>query len=69
MNKNGNHQEETQDFIMPQHDKRPRWKRIHRSWIFWIFLFLMFVAILYYISSVDFAFAPHRNLKWKLTHE
>jgi len=37
---------------------RPYWKRIHHSWIFWVFLFLMFAGIIYYIMSVDFAFAP-----------
>jgi hypothetical protein len=26
-------------------------------------LFLMFAGIIYYIMSVDFAFAPHRPLK------
>ena len=37
---------------------QPRWKRFHHSWIFWIFLLLMLVAIMFYITSVDFAFAP-----------
>ena len=57
-NEHNQHQEETQDHIMPQHSHRQRWKRIHHTWSFWIFLFLMFVGILYYITSVDFAFAP-----------
>ena len=39
------------------------WKRIHHSFAFWIFLFLMFVAIIYYIFTIDFAFAPHRQMK------
>jgi flagellar biosynthesis/type III secretory pathway M-ring protein FliF/YscJ len=65
MNENGHnqYQEETQDHIMPQHDHRPHWKRIHHTWSFWIFLFLMFVAILYYIISIDFAFAPQQQVK------
>lgn len=42
---------------------RPYWKRLHRSVGFWIFLFLMLVAILYYIVTVDFAFAPHQQMK------
>jgi hypothetical protein len=42
---------------------RPYWKHIHHSYIFWVFLFLMFAGIIYYIMSVDFAFAPHRELK------
>lgn len=58
MNKNIHHQEETQVIFTPHHDKKPRWKRIHHTWGFWIFLLLMFAAILYYIYSVNFAFAP-----------
>ncbi len=41
---------------------RPYWKRIHHTWSFWIFLLLMLVGILYYIISVDFAFAPHGQM-------
>jgi uncharacterized iron-regulated membrane protein len=37
---------------------RPYWTRIHHSVGFWIFLFLMLIGILYYIITVDFAFAP-----------
>jgi hypothetical protein len=44
------------------HTHRPYWKRIHHTWSFWIFLLLMLVGILYYIISVDFAFAPHRQI-------
>ena len=40
-------------------EHRSSWKRIHHSPGFWIFLFLMLVAIGYYIMTVDFAFAPH----------
>ena len=42
---------------------RPYWKRIHHSVGFWIFLFLMMVAIGYYIVTVDFAFAPLQQKK------
>lgn len=42
---------------------RPYWKRIHHTVGFWIFLFLMMVAIVYYIMTVDFAFAPHQQAK------
>jgi hypothetical protein len=42
---------------------RPYWKRIHHTWYFWVFLFLMFAGIIYYIMSVDFAFAPRKQLK------
>lgn len=57
-NENSQHKEEIQDRMRPEHSNRRSWKRIHRTWVFWIFLVLMFVAILYYIISVDFAFAP-----------
>ena len=57
-NEQNQHQEEFQDQILPQRTRRMHWKRIHHTWIFWIFLFLMFVAIMYYITSVNFAFAP-----------
>ena len=60
MNKNNdkNNQLIRQEFNSIHPDHKPRWKRIHHTWSFWIFLFLMLVAILYYIMSVDFAFAP-----------
>lgn len=38
-------------------------KRIHHSWIFWVFLVLMLGGILYYIMTVDFAFAPHKQME------
>ena len=57
-NEHNQHQEETQNQIVPQKSRQPRWKRMHHSWIFWIFLILMFAAIMYYVTSVDFAFAP-----------
>ena len=58
MSKNGSHKPDIQHEILPEREKRPRLKRIHHTWAFWIFLFLMFVGIIYYIMSVDFAFAP-----------
>ena len=39
-------------------NKQFHWKLIHHSWVFWIFLLLMIVAIIYYIISANFAFAP-----------
>jgi hypothetical protein len=42
---------------------RPFWTGIHHSWLFWVFVVLMFGGIVYYIMSVDFAFAPHRQMK------
>ena len=55
-----NHQQEGQDYIKVQHERRPYLKQIHHSLIFWIFLFLMIVGILYYVMSVDFILAPHK---------
>ncbi len=57
-NEQNQHKEEIQDHILPEHSNRRRLKRIHHSWIFWIFLFLTFVAIMYYIIIVNLAFAP-----------
>jgi len=49
--------------VLQRFKHRPYWKGIHRSWLFWVFLFLMFAGIIYYIMSVDFAFAPHKQMK------
>ena len=46
-------------------DHKPYWKRIHHSWIFWVFLVLMLVGIIYYVMTVDFSLAPHRQLKYQ----
>jgi hypothetical protein len=45
------------------HNHKPYWKRVHHSWIFWVFLFLMLVGIIYYAMTVDFALAPQKQLK------
>ena len=65
MNENEHNHEppQGQNYILTQQDHRPRWKRIHHTWSFWIFLFLMLVAITYYIVSVNFAFAPQQQVK------
>jgi hypothetical protein len=52
-----------QDSIKDFHEHRIHWKRIHHSWIFWVFLFIMLVGILYYVMTVDFSSVPHRQLK------
>jgi len=52
-----------QDHIEPEHNNSPRWKRVHHTWWFWIFLVLMLGGIFYYILTVDFAFAPHRQME------
>jgi len=62
MNEN-EHNQEGQDHIKDLHEHRFYWKRVHHSWIFWVFLFLMLVGIIYYIMSVDFAFVPPQQLK------
>ena len=46
-----------QDHIQVEQKNTPRWKRVHHSWLFWLFLVLMFIGIMYYISTVSFAFA------------
>jgi flagellar biosynthesis/type III secretory pathway M-ring protein FliF/YscJ len=61
-NKHDQHPPEGQDFIREPKEKIPRWRRLHHSWIFWIFLFLMVVAMLYYIMSVDFILALQRQM-------
>ena len=53
--------------IRTHYNHKPYWKRIHHTWSFWIFLVLMVVAILYYIMSVDFAFAPRKEMKQSTT--
>jgi hypothetical protein len=59
-----NHQlHEGQDHITVHHEHKPYWKRVHHSWIFWIFLFLMFIGIVYYIMSVDFVLVPQKQIK------
>lgn len=40
------------------HNKQFHWKRIYNSWIFWFILFLMILAIIYYVVSTEFIFAP-----------
>lgn len=51
------------DHIKNQSVHVPNWKRIHHTWIFWIFLLLMLAAITYYVISADFAFAPQNQPK------
>jgi len=62
-NEHNNHQQEELNHANGFHDHKPYWKQIHHTWGFWIFLFLMLAAIIYYVMSVDFAFAPHKQLK------
>jgi hypothetical protein len=45
------------------HEHKFHLKRIHHTWGFWVGVILIFVAIMYYIASVDFAFAPRKQIK------
>ncbi len=58
--RNGHEQQrqDWQDHLTGHHLNKGGWRRIHHSWIFWVFFALTMVAITYYIMSVDFAFAP-----------
>lgn len=63
MNKDGQDQprQDWQDHFTGHHLNKGSWKRLHHSWIFWVFFILTLVAIGYYIMSVDFAFAPNKQ--------
>ena len=39
----------------------PRWRRVHHSWIFWVAVFLMLLAILTYVMTGDLFWALHRQ--------
>jgi hypothetical protein len=41
------------------HEHRPRWQRVHHSWIFWVAVFLMLIAIIIYVMTGD--------LSWRLS--
>ncbi|MGA2296765.1 MAG: hypothetical protein ABSG15_04365 [FCB group bacterium] len=57
---------EMQEKEEAKHDHKPYWKRVHHSWIFWIFLVLTLLAILYYTMTDDFSFAPRSRAKQPL---
>ena len=65
MNENGQEQnlQEVIDTIKYHPKHKPYWKRIHHTWWFWVGVIMMFTAILYYVVSVDFAFAPRKQTK------
>lgn len=52
-----------------EHGHGPYWKRLHHSWIFWVFLFLMFFGIMYYVVTVDFLFVPHTEKNMQKMHK
>ena len=60
--KDNEHNQVGQDSIKDLHEHRFHWKRIHHSWIFWVFLILMLVGIVFYIMTVDFSSVPQRQL-------
>ncbi len=65
MNKNGIEQprQDWQDHLTGHHLNKGewKWKKLHHSWIFWVFFVLTLTAIAYYIMSVDFANAPRKQ--------
>jgi len=44
-------------------NRKPYWKTIHHHWYFWVFLVLTLSAVLYYIMTEDFSFAPRTHSK------
>ncbi len=65
-NKQNSSNHDLQDHIEPEHNHSPKWKRVHHTWWFWIFLVLMLGGILYYVMTVDFAFAPQKQMEQKM---
>ncbi|NDP22522.1 MAG: hypothetical protein GZ091_15780 [Paludibacter sp.] len=57
-----------QDHIQPEQKHKSRWKQVHHSWLFWVFLVLMLFGIMYYIRTVDFAFAPQKQVEQPLNN-
>ena len=60
MNENGqnHHRQEREEHNKEHQDHRPYWKRIHHTWSFWVFLFLMLAAIIYYMLSDNLSLRP-----------
>lgn len=48
-------------YVHNQH--QPYWKRVYNSLAIWIFLYLMLIAVGFYIIAVDFSFEPHQQMK------
>jgi hypothetical protein len=40
-----------------------RWKRVHHSWIFWVAVFLMLLAIITYVMTGDLFWGLRRQSK------
>jgi hypothetical protein len=45
------------------HSHRPRWKRVHHSWIFWVAVFLMLLAMITYVMTGDLSCGLRRQPK------
>jgi hypothetical protein len=45
------------------HSHRPRWRRVHHSWIFWVAVFLMLLAMITYIMTGDLFWGLRRQAK------
>lgn len=60
---NIHHLQEVHDHTNDQHRPWHRLKRIHHSWIFWIFVALMLAAIAFYILTDGFFISIPRSLK------
>jgi phosphate/sulfate permease len=56
---NIHHLQEVHDHTNDQHSPWHKLKRIHHSWIFWIFVALMLAAIAFYIVSDGFSLVSH----------
>ena len=59
---NIDHLQEVHDHTNDQHKPWHRLKRIHHSWIFWIFVILMLSAIGFYIVSNGFSLVSHDHI-------
>jgi hypothetical protein len=57
-NKHDHHRQEREEHNKKHYDDKPYWKRIHHTWSFWIFLFLMLAAIIYYMLSDNLSLRP-----------
>jgi hypothetical protein len=45
-----------------------RWKRVHHSWIFWVAVFLMLLAMITYVMTGDLFWGLRRSPKQPPTH-
>ena len=62
-NKQNSSNNDLQDHIQAERKNISRWRQVHHSWLFWVFLVLMLIGIVYYIRTVSFAFAPQTQVE------